>query len=163
MNGFTKTNQWKSGEEVASFLDNLLKSYGYSVAPTTAEEERVRCLGDRKITKRERTLYVEYKSGIQTHYTGNVFIETISVDTANKSGWLYTCKADWLLYACILDGCVLCFRPDSLRDRLCARMSDFRTTSTSHDQNKGYRTHGILVPLREAISIADRVIHLDLL
>jgi len=156
-NEFEKSQQYVSGSTVAEYLDTYLLARGWEVRATSQQEERTLCLGDRYIAKANRSYFIEYKSGIQTHYTGNVFIETISVDTDGKPGWLYTCKADFLLYACILDGCILVFKPDDLRSKAPMLVKRYPTRPTSNGQNVGYKTHGLLVPLADARSFAYRV------
>ena len=79
-------------------LDHFFSEKGFHIQNTTPHEERVLCLGDRWFTSpRGQRFSVEYKSGIQTFYTGNMFLETISVDMSNKPGWVYTCQADQIL------------------------------------------------------------------
>jgi len=104
-------------------------------------------LGDRRFTRDGETYLVEYKSGIQTYYTGNVFLETVSVDAQNKPGWVYTCKADYIFYAALLNRKILIFIPQRLRDVIEQLKLEFREVKTSKEQNKGYDTHGVIVPL----------------
>lgn len=159
MNAFEQSPQYKSGDSVAGYLDRFFKSQGWTVTRTTPHEERKLCLGDRKLTKTgKKQTNLEYKSGIQTHYTGNVFLETISVDSAGKPGWVYTCKADYIVYACLLDGCILVFRPDDLRDSMDELTRRYPCRATSKNQNKGYNTHGLLIPLKDAKSLAYKII-----
>lgn len=142
--------QWQEGMQVEAFLDKYLTAHGWTVIRATPQQERLMCLGDRRIEKADRSLWVEYKSGVQTFYTGNVFLETVSVDTASKPGWLYTCKADYLLYACVLNGCILVFKPEHLRSILSELKGKYPEKSTNHGQNDGYRTHGLCIPLDQA-------------
>lgn len=157
---FTQKEQFKRGSDVAQWLDLFLERLNFSVTPTSYEEERKLFLGDRKIVSpRGEVYYVEYKSGIQTYYTGNVFLETASVDTENKPGWVYTCQADFILYAALLNGKILVFRPPCLREVIEELRAQFPERKTSHGQNKGYCTHGILVPLEVAEGLAHRVLN----
>lgn len=142
--------QFKRGMEAEGFLDDFFRARGWQIVPTTAHEERKLCLGDRHFAKDGNTLLVEYKSGIQTYYTGNVFLETISVDSANKPGWVYTCKADYILYATLLNEKILVFKPDKLRAVIEMLKTKFREVKTSNNQNDGYDTHGVIVPLEYA-------------
>lgn len=146
----TDTPQFKNGADVARFLDLFWGSLNYVIRPTTAHEERVLCLGDREFTKSGLRFFIEYKSGIQTFYTGNVFLETVSVDTTNKPGWVYTCQADFIHYAALLNQKILVFRPEKLRGQIEALKCEFRIVKTSKNQNAGYNTHGVIVPLEYA-------------
>lgn len=158
----TDTPQWTSGRAVEAFLDAYYRQLGFVVTRTTPHEERRLHLGDRRFTKDGQTYLVEYKSGIQTHYTGNLFLETISVDTTGTPGWVLTCRADFILYAALLDHLILVFRPARLRRSLADLQQRFPVTKTGRGQNKGYDTHGVLVPLHYAVTdLADKVIELS--
>lgn len=163
MTSITRLSQFKRGKDVEAFLDGYFRARGYRVRQTTAREERVLCLGDREITKNGQTFFMEYKSGIQTHYTRNIFLETISVDDPAhfRQGWIYTCRADAIVYATLLDGCLLIFDPTWLRERMPILKAMFPEIATSHRQNKGYNTHGLLVPFGWAKdNLASKVIQL---
>ncbi|MFA5377849.1 MAG: hypothetical protein WC455_19015 [Dehalococcoidia bacterium] len=158
----TDKPQFKQGMEVEAFLDTFFQYRGWQIVRTTSHEERVLCLGDRRFTKEDNTYLVEYKSGIQTAFTGNIFLETISVDTQNKPGWVYTCKADYIFYAALLNGKILIFVPSDLRARIEALKRSFKVVKTSHAQNDGYNTHGVIVPLAYAErNLAKSVIHIE--
>lgn len=120
------------------------------IRTATSHEERDLCLGDRRFTKDRTVYWIEYKSGIQTFYSGNIFLETISVDSQDKPGWVYTCRADFIFYAALLNGKILVFEPEYLRAVVEQLKKQFREVRTSHGQNDGYDTHGLLVPLAYA-------------
>lgn len=141
------TAQWVSGQSVEKFLDSFFRREGFEIDFVTAHEERVLYLGDRKFTKDGKSYFVEYKSGIQTFYTGNVFLETVSVDSDNRPGWVYTCQADFIAYGAILNKKILIFTPDKLRLEIERLKSRFPEVKTGKNQNKGYNTHGVIVPL----------------
>jgi hypothetical protein len=144
----TDTPQYKSGDDVAKFLDNFFGPK-YEIEPTSPHFERVLCLGDRIFTNKEtgKKFFVEYKSFIQTGYTGNIFLETVSVDTQSKPGWVYTCRADYLFGAALLNHKILVFLPGKLRAEIAELKIRFREVKTGKGQNSGYNTHGIIVPL----------------
>ena len=144
---FIDKDQFKNGKNVEAFLDDFFANRGWIIQHTTPHEERVLCLGDRFYTGKGRRLAVEYKSGIQTYYTGNVFLETVSVDAKSKPGWVYTCKADYLFYATLLNGKILVMIPDKLRERIETLKRNYPVVQTRHNQNDGYNTHGVIVPL----------------
>src|SRR5574341_1512714 len=110
------TQQFKTGKQVEAFLDDYYRKMGYVIRQTTQHEEQALCLGDRQFSINGSNFFVEYKSGIQTFYTKNIFLETISVDTAEpqKPGWVYTCLADYILYACVLNFKILIFQSNLL-------------------------------------------------
>ena len=144
------TQQFKQGKDVEVWLDTYFRGRGFEIRALSIDEERRQCLGDRHFSKGEHSFNVEYKSGIQTAITGNVFLETISVDTANKPGWVYTCRAEYLMYACLLNRKILVFKPDELRARIDELKKKFKTVATSNGQNQGYKTWGVIVPLEYA-------------
>jgi len=161
---FTELPQFIRGKSVEAFLDDFFRQKGFQIRQTTREEERVLCLGDRQFFRNGKSFFVEYKSGIQTHYTGNIFLETISVDDPNhfKIGWVYTCKADYIIYATVLDDCLLMFIPDQLRKKMERLKLVFREAATNNHQNIGYNTHGLIVPFEWAKqNLADRIIELE--
>lgn len=153
--------QFTRGKDVEAFLDDFFRADGWQITQTTPHEERALCLGDRRFARDGSTYLVEYKSGIQTFYTGNLFLETVSVDTAQKPGWVYTCRADFIFYATVLNGFILVFRPERLRAEIESLKQQFRTAVTSGNQNDGYNTHGVLVPLEYAKThLAEKIISL---
>lgn len=156
------SDQFKNGKDVERFLDEFF-SGRFEITQTSAHQERTLYLGDRiyKHRKTGRKYFVEYKSGIQTFYTGNVFLETVSVDSKGKPGWLYTCKAHYLLYATLLNGFILLFIPKLLREQVGQLKKRYPEKPTSKGQNKGYNTHGLVVPLGDATKLASKIIPLD--
>lgn len=163
MQRLTDTPQFKSGDDVAQFLDRYFAAK-YDIQPTTPHMERVSCLGDRIFTSKEtgKKFFVEYKSGLQTFATGNIFLETVSVDTPCKPGWVYTCRADYIFYATLLNYKILIFRPSKLRAEIAELKAKFREVKTGKGQNETYNTHGVIVPLDYAERhLTEQVIELD--
>lgn len=157
----TETVQFTNGKAVESFLDEFFGGRGFTIRQTTPHEERVLCLGDRHFSQNGQSFYVEYKSGIQTFYTGNVFLETVSVDATSKAGWVYTCRANFVYYACLLNGKILVFQPDRLRGVIDNLKLRFREVKTGKGQNQGYNTHGLIVPLAYAEKyLSEKIINL---
>lgn len=144
------TPQFRQGMDVETYLDDYFNAAGYRIERATPHEERQLKKGDRQFYKNHHYTWVEYKSGVQTFYTGNVFLETISVDTHNIPGWVYTCQADTIIYAAILNKQLLLFDPDYLRARIEDLKQRYPTVKTSKGQNVGYNTHGVIVPLAVA-------------
>lgn len=148
---FTSSPQFESGMKVEDFLDQYFAAQ-FKIERLSAYEERVLKLGDRRFTPLEGgdPFNVEYKSGLQTYRTGNVFLETISVDSTCEPGWVYTSRADYVLYATLLNGFILVFLPETLRQQIAMLRRKFKTKKTSKGQNEGYDTHGVIVPLEYA-------------
>lgn len=160
---FESTPQFKNGKTIEDYLDGYFGTKGgFDIELLTADEERRQCLGDRRFHKNDKSYLVEYKSGIQTFYTGNVFLETVSVDTAGKPGWVYTSRADFIVYAAVLNKKLLIFRPGHLRREIEALKMRFPSRKTSKGQNKDYNSEGVLVPLRYAEDhLAAKVIKIE--
>lgn len=159
MGKLTDTPQYSNGMMVEDFLDRFFRHRGWHIERVTPHEERKLHLGDRKFSKNNETYFVEYKSGIQTYYTGNIFLETISVDSNDTPGWVYTCQANYIFYATLLNHKILVFLPDKLRAEIEELKTKFRVVKTSKGQNEGYNTHGVLVPLDYAeTNLAEKVI-----
>lgn len=159
MTSLTKTKQFNTGKKVERFLDEFFRGHGFTIVTLSSYAERVLHLGDRKFTKDGQEFFVEYKSGIQTRYTGNIFLETISVDVTDTPGWVYTCRADFIFYAALLNQKILVFRPSKLRAEIEGLRASFPEVKTAHQQNQGYNTHGVLVPLDYAeANLAESII-----
>jgi len=143
----TSTVQFKQGKDVEAWLDRYFGERGFKIEKLSMEEERVQHIGDRRFKKGKWSYLIEYKSGIQTYTTGNIFLETVSVDTTKTPGWVFTCKADWIVYACLLNHKLLWFKPDTLRIKITQMQQRYPTVFTGKGQNKNYKTHGVIVPL----------------
>ena len=101
-------------------------------------------------------LYIEYKADRTASRTGNAFVETVSVDTADKPGWAVSSQADWLFYLVAGDEEALyIIRMADLRARLPAWR---RRYAERRIPNDGYHTVGLLVPLHKFEKIAYAVI-----
>lgn len=144
------------GQKHEQFLDELSAQW-YEIREASREEQRRGI--DRIFTEKATGLIVkvEYKADTTASRTGNAFVETISVDTANKPGWAYTSQADWLLYYLPQDGLIYLFELTTLRRHLPRWVKQFPARAIP---NEGYKTHGILVPLDEFERYADKVVNL---
>lgn len=154
------SNAFKDGKMAEALLDKYFQRRGWHITQTTPEEEREKYWGDRKYVKDNKIYYIEYKYDARTFKTGNIFLETISVDTADTPGWVYTCRADYIFYACWSMQEILVFTPATLRKNIENFKLQYRTVATAAGLNNGYRTHGVLVPYAEAKKIAKEIIEL---
>lgn len=146
--------QLEKGEGAEARLDRHF-SGRFHIEHATREEQRLGI--DRYFTHRtSRKVYpVEYKTDWTAGRTGNAFVETISVDTENIPGWAYTSQAEWLVY----------FIPTRLKIYLIsfadlrAQLPHWLTTCRPAPPipNRGYHTHGILVPFDQFALIASRI------
>lgn len=94
---------------------------------------------------------LEYKADSQGHRTGNVFLETISVDRTGKPGWVWTTEADWVVYWLPASGDGWLLAPAALRDRIWDWSRRFRVKVSS---NPTYHSYGLLVPVGELEQVA---------
>lgn len=150
--------QLEQGESGESFLDRFFSRW-FRIEPATHDEQRSgidRYFYDRK---HPRLLLIEYKTDTLAAQTGNAFIETVSVDTADRAGWVFTSKADLLLYFVPGKHVIYILRLEAIRLRLpyWSLVYDLREVP-----NKGYHTHGLLVPLDELARCAERVVNCSL-
>lgn len=103
---------------------------------------------------------VEYKHDTWTHKTGNVFIETESVE-GEKKGWAYTSCARVLVYYVVYGEYAFVVRMDEIERRLDVweKLYESKTTTT-YDKKSGetYNTVGICVPVFVFRSICDAVV-----
>lgn len=99
-------------------------------------------------------LAVEYKADHMADRTGNAFVETVSVDSEGKPGWLWTTKADALVYYVHTDGGGYGYviDPAAMRRRgyKWTRRYPVKTVS-----NREYHTYGVLVPLDKLERLAE--------
>ncbi|SHF74073.1 hypothetical protein SAMN02745218_02986 [Desulfofundulus australicus DSM 11792] len=144
----------KRGEDGEHFLDRFF-SGRFHIYPVTRRQQRQGI--DRIFVNREtgKVLKVEYKTDYQAGRTGNAFLETVSVDTEGKKGWVYTSKADYLLYFVVEDLLIYAIRFKTLRRLFPTWLKKYRTGKAV---NEGYTTHGLLVPLTEFEKCAEAVI-----
>lgn len=153
MYGFKE--QLTKGQQSEAELDSFFAQW-YTIEPVTMEQQRQGI--DRVFTRKDNghVFDIEYKTDWTASKTGNAFVETVSVDTANKPGWAHSSQADYLIYYVPGDDLVYVIAFANLRARLhCWQNLPLRTIP-----NRGYNTIGRLVPLREFERIATQVISL---
>jgi hypothetical protein len=86
---------------------------------------------------------VEYKTDHMTATTGNVFVETVSVDTDGKPGWALTSLAQLLVYYVPPKEYALLADMGAVKRSL----ADWERFRRAEVDNGSYRTVGLLVPL----------------
>jgi len=144
------------GQKHEQFIDEFSGKW-YAIREATRDEQRRGI--DRIFTEKKTGIVttVEYKADTTASRTGNAFVETVSVDTANKPGWAYTSQANWLLYYLPQDGLIYLWEFATLRRHLPRWVKQYPARAIP---NKGYKTHGVLVPLAEFEQFCDKVVNL---
>lgn len=138
-----------AGEET---LDKFFGQWrGLSIRPATDEEQRRGIDRFWTLVASGQQFAVEYKTDHTAGRTGNAFIETVSVDRANKPGWAVASEAYYLIYFIPEPQTIYCLRMEDVRKRLPTWRMIYPERSIL---NRGYNTIGILVPLDELERIA---------
>ncbi len=153
ISSYNFNRQYLQGEQGATFLDRYFSRW-FEIERVDAKVQREGI--DRYFTTRDhkRRLAVEYKTDETASRTGNAFIETISVDTSDKPGWIYTSKADYLFYYLPTRAVIYMLNMDLLRQRLSNWQAHYPVRKIP---NTGYHTHGLLVPLSELEKFAEGI------
>lgn len=133
--------QYSAGKKGEAFLDKFFAERGHNIQKATRVQQRTGI--DRIFRKDSKAVRVEYKTDLIAHRTGKVFIETVSVDTNGKMGWAYRSRADLLAYYIPELPLILVIPLARLREQLPHWLEQFPTRAA---RNKGYATHGILIP-----------------
>jgi hypothetical protein len=142
------------GETIEALLDEYFEG-DYEITHATPAEQRMGI--DRFFTRRNlgfRTA-AHYKADFRAAQTGNAFIETISVDTRAKAGWVIASRAAWILNYLPQTRILYLLRTQDLRRLLPQWQAAYPTRSAKND---GYSTHGLLVPLAELERVAEAVV-----
>lgn len=161
--------QLHRGESGERWLDDFFSLF-YDITPASRDEQRKGIdrhfvsrwegwdqIGETQRTEERARYAVEYKSDFLTHRTGNAFVETVSVDSEGKDGWLITSQADVLIYFVVYRQSIFISRVDRLRELAALWKAAYPSRWA---QNAGYRTHGITVPLTQYARSAYKVIQL---
>lgn len=142
-----KLAQGKNAEE---FLDKFFGRW-YRINDIPLEIEK-RIHADRLFVDLNGTqTVVEYKTDFMCHQTGNLIVETISADTTNTPGWVYSCQADMLIWWVVGLSEILCLRPVDLRANIAEWEAHYRKVTI---KNEGYNTIGIAVPINRLRRLA---------
>lgn len=143
------SDRLKRGEAVERDLDDHFAER-YSIRKASMKEQTAGI--DRFFTDQDGEVFdVEYKADYRASETGNVFVETVSVDSRGVEGWAYTSKADWLVYAFPQERRYVLLRLADLRAKLPEWLRIFPRGKA---RNATYHTHGVLVPVGEFEKLA---------
>lgn len=126
-------------DEVIAYL-----SAWYKWCPASRQDERSGIDGILECRKTKRKWTVEIKTDWRAASTGNVFIETMSVDGKNVLGWAYTSLAQLLVYYVPPLGKIYIASMAAIKARLPEWENQY---DTRRIPNKGYDTVGLLIPI----------------
>ena len=134
---------FERGLEGEARLDDLFRPW-FAISPASDIEQRRGI--DRWFVGRKTgwPRSVEYKTDYRTGQTGNVFIETSSVD-GKRAGWAQTSEAEWLVYYVAPHTAYLA-RMAAVRDGLARWAARFPERRVYND---GYTSRGVIVPAWE--------------
>lgn len=153
---FNFNQQLSKGEAGENDILNFFTQFGWHIEKTGMTNGQRSGIDARMTRQGHEPISLEIKTDERTWTTGNAFIETVSVDTKNIAGWAYTSKANWLAYYLPQGGYFYLVRMSWLREQLPLWTQKCRTVKV---KNKGYYTHGLIVPIvafeQEALECAD--------
>lgn len=134
--------QLEKGQEYEAKVVEQFKRW-YTVEEATKEDQRDGI--DFFIQKGGDRLGVEVKADSLTQKTGNVFMESWSVMEKDKKGWVFTSKADILVYI-VLPHDAYATKMETIRNHITGW---FSVNGERYVRNKGYTSAGTPVPLEE--------------
>ncbi|MDF0554898.1 hypothetical protein [Kamptonema sp. UHCC 0994] len=124
----------------------------YKIFPASAEEDYIGI--DRIFFAGSNKKTVQYKTDFLSYKTGNAYIELLSRSDLLTPGWIYTAKAEWLIYF-VYPKIIYCLSLKKMRDILSIWKSKYRTVKV---KNTKYFGEGLIVPLQELRAIAKSVL-----
>ncbi|MGK7932135.1 MAG: hypothetical protein AB4041_11975 [Microcystaceae cyanobacterium] len=138
------------GQKGEAILDEWLQSI-YKIVDVSSDEKYQKIGIDRLLMLPDETIItVEYKFDVASARTGNLFFETISVDTKNIAGWGWSSQADyWIFLLPSLE--ILVIEPCKFR-RLVWELRS--TLKEKKIPNTNYNTWGVPVPIKKVKDIA---------
>jgi len=145
--------QLKLGKQGELIIDYYLSHY-YDLRAASRAEQRLGI--DSVLTSHAgKVVKLEYKTDFMSQKTGNIVIETISVDTRNKPGWGLTSKSDIIIFYLYHLHRLFFIKTSLIKDNIAQWQQDYRTVKI---RNKDYHTHGVLVPVVVLENIAWRIV-----
>lgn len=140
----------KQGEQIIDrWLQNIYKVTDVSDIPKYQEAGI-----DRIIERTDgTTATVEYKLDIAAKRTGNLFFETVSVDTQGIPGWGWTSQADYWIFL-IPEQEIIVVHPGKLRSLVWQHQTLLIERTVP---NKNYKTLGVPVPLSDIRKVAYKI------
>jgi hypothetical protein len=149
--------QLAEGQEGEAIIDRWLAARYSDIEPAVMKDQRRGI--DRWATDTDgQRVGIEIKSDGQGHRTGNVFVETISVDRTGKPGWAFTSQADVLIYWLRKNGTGWLLDPATVRAKVWHWTRAYPVKTAS---NRDYHSYGVLVPTTEFDAIATDTLTLE--
>lgn len=142
--------QFDAGKSNEDKIANYFTKDGWTVTQLSQHDERKLKLGDKHFSKGDCSFNVEIKQDGKAAYTGNLFLEIVSVNVAGVAGWMETTNAAYVVTTIPALKKILIFRTDVLRDSIDDLKSKFKVLPTRKELNKGYSSLGIIVPITYA-------------
>lgn len=141
----------RRGEFGEDFVHDYMKQW-YDIRLADREEQRHGI--DAWYTHREtgEQHSVEVKLDERSGQTGNLFVEVTSVDNPIKPGWVWTCQADQLIYWLPVQRLFVGFVIAKLQLHIREWAKRYSIKAVDND---GYQTHGVPVPLVDALAVSE--------
>jgi hypothetical protein len=150
---FEFKSQHKVGKQGERVLDEWL-SQTYTISDVSDNPEYQEIGIDRLLScSNGSTVSAEYKCDVVAKRTGNLFFETISVDSKNIPGWGWSSQADCWIFL-IPNQEILIVKPSLLRALVWQK---YREAHEKKVPNQGYNTFGLPISLLDVRPIANQV------
>ncbi|NEQ69401.1 MAG: hypothetical protein F6K21_28705 [Symploca sp. SIO2D2] len=145
--------QHKIGKQGEQFIDKWLKN-NYKVTDVSDIPNYQKAGIDRIIELKDgTTVTVEYKFDVAAKRTGNIFFETVAVDTQSIPGWGWTSQADYWIFL-IPEQEIIIVQPGKLRSLVWQQQKVLKEKTVP---NKNYNTLGVPVLLSDVKKIAYQI------
>lgn len=155
MTGYHFKTQFADGLAYEAALDRFFGRW-YTIRRVGRDLERIGI--DRIFRDANNVLStVQYKGDDAAARTGNFFVETVSVDTDQTPGWIYTTCANYFVHYIPSKARATVYETLKLRDAfqtVWSKLYPSRAVANLRDGQVAYHTHGVLVPLTVAEAIA---------
>jgi hypothetical protein len=144
-------SQLKSGQAGELILDTIFSKW-YKIFTVSLEEDIDGI--DRVFFANNDRKTVQYKTDFLSSKTGNAYIELLSRSDLLTPGWIYTAKAEWLIYF-VYPTIIYCIDLQKMRRLLPIWETKYRKVKV---QNTKFWGEGLIVPLSELRAISKTVL-----
>jgi len=145
--------QHKIGKQGERIIDRWLQNT-YKVTDVSDIPSYQKAGIDRIIERKDgTTATVEYKFDVAAKRTGNLFFETVAIDSQGIPGWGWTSQADYWIFL-IPEQEIVIVQPGKFRSLVWQRQTVLKERSVP---NKNYKTLGVPVPLSDVGKIAYQI------
>ncbi len=143
-------DQVSIGKQGEDLLDQWLNSLYTVIDVSDIKQYQKRGIDRVLIRPDQSVVTVEYKFDLASARTGNLFFETVSIDTRNIPGWGWSSEADYWIFL-LPSKEVLVIEPSKFRDLIWKSRFKFKEKKVS---NSDYNTYGIPIPINKVKEIA---------